>query len=74
MTAQFGMRCGCGRAVFADCPQLDDIAQVQARVTGWGHDARGFVRCPDCLGRPEAATARPAGQGGEQLELLGGAA
>lgn len=71
MTTKFGMRCGCGKAVWAACPNLDGIIAVRSQFAGWGYDERGFVRCPDCLGRDVPAPAVPvAGQGGEQLSLL----
>ena len=70
MSPKFGMRCGCGRSVWADCPDLGEIVAVRDRFAGWGYDARGFVRCPACLGGEALPAVPVAGQGGEQLELL----
>lgn len=73
MNTVLGAQCGCGRRIIIACPTVADIPVVRAAMAGWGYDARGFVRCPDCLGGAALPAGPVAGQGGEQLSLLGGA-
>lgn len=63
MTPVLGMICGCGRRVSAECPTVAEIGTVFAHFEGWGHDERGFVRCPECLagGVPVPVPAAPQG-------------
>lgn len=54
MTPHLTKACACGRTISVECPNVADIPGAAAQMAGWGHDERGFVRCPDCLATPPA--------------------
>jgi hypothetical protein len=49
MTPHLAAACGCGKVISIECPAIADIPAAHAKMVGWGHDERGFVKCPDCL-------------------------
>lgn len=60
MSASFGMCCGrCGYGELYPAPEVKDIAAAATAMgdAGWGFDARGRARCPECMKNPEAEPA-----------------
>lgn len=49
MSAHLSLACACGRVASTPCPTVADIPAAQSRLTGWGYDGKGFVRCAACL-------------------------
>jgi len=53
-----GAACSCGRPISIPCPTVADIPVAQRQMVGWGLDARGRVKCPDCLAASSPDTPR----------------
>lgn len=49
-TPVLGMNCSCGASTRVGCQTVGEIPQKVGALSadGWGYDARGFVRCPEC--------------------------
>ena len=68
MTAHLSMACECGRSASVPCPTVADIAASLGQFEGWGHDERGFVRCPECIAAGVVIERAPAAK--DQLGLF----
>lgn len=55
--ARLTAACGCGATVSIECPTVGDIPAARTKMTGWGYDDRGMVKCPKCL--PPATESPP---------------